>query len=57
MPNRLTRIIEDTLVASFDTKNSAEDSARVDHCATFQLRIRNERLSGPVYAESRGFYF
>ncbi len=57
MPNRPTRIIEDALVESFDTEISAEDSAHVDHFATFQLRLRNERLSGPVNPESTGFYF
>lgn len=57
MPDRVVRITGDTLVASFDTSIPTNDSARVEHWATRKLTLRGERLSGPVYAESNGFYF
>jgi CubicO group peptidase (beta-lactamase class C family) len=57
MPDRPVRILGDTLVASFDTRIPTEDSARAEHRVTLKLTLRGKRLSGPAYAESRGYYF
>ena len=57
MPDRPARTIADTLVVSFATKIPTEVPARVEHCTTFNLTLRGERLSGPVHAESQGYYF
>ncbi len=57
MPDRSARVAGNELVASFDTRIRTEDAAHAEHFTTLKLILRGHRLSGPVYAESRGFHF
>lgn len=54
---RTLRMAGNSLHATFPVRLPTTDASRTDHDARFDLRLHGDRLTGPVYAESREFLF